>query len=819
MADILTSTVRGAAKTATDSTKAVANAMLAQPRALLQFYKAIPVLGSTINNAMKAYGRASQAQSKSINNNTTAITSLNKSLSAYTSQIKGLKTTPAAQKPTEVIAEKVQLAGVVALVAAAIANEKIRGTVMSLAEIGVKGAVKAFAGDKEYQKLERGLTDTFNVFNKAADGVAKGIKEAAGILQPVASVLVKGVQGVGSLFGAETELGQTIVGSAALGVGGKIAAPLLNYFATKRGAKAGVRAGLGGVAGQSLAINASVVYLTATNVVGGQGGVGGPGGPPGKPGTGGKPGQPKPVSRQGKAGLVASLLAGGAAAFGLSGIGGGSQATTGGNGEGGGTGEGLYDANQATQQSSSFGMEAALLSGLGIAGAPWLIDKIANRRLSEVPGVDPIEKIAPTKTTTSAGKTITNYHTQENKALEEKQKLQERIQGETIKRNESILQKAGMMKNVARVAGGGLGVLIEGYGYIQNKDELDQLKKSGKINEETYRKKLSELNKTTAGRAVGGFAGGLAGAAIGSAILPVVGTAIGGIIGTIGGIMFGERLTSTSGGGAPSSSTLTDVLPYGGYKNRNDFEQALGPWAAKAAEQLKAPPEAILAQWGLETAWGRKGAVQGKYNYGNIQGTYRKYVMGVDAGRSRAFIDYDSMDDFVGDFVKQLKRPRYNLGQEQVSADRFFQTLKKGGYAEDPDYVSKLNRIMGGQGSSQASSQASSSSPSNLSSSVKSLSAGGAVIANVDTSTRLGSETDVLLKELSKLVIGRELMGGPAAAQPVQTTPPPQIQHSSMNDHSPIPPPHSHRYPGITNTDRYSSERLAMLLPQTGSAA
>jgi flagellum-specific peptidoglycan hydrolase FlgJ len=144
------------------------------------------------------------------------------------------------------------------------------------------------------------------------------------------------------------------------------------------------------------------------------------------------------------------------------------------------------------------------------------------------------------------------------------------------------------------------------------------------------------------------------------------------------------------------TSTSSQVAAYGGYKSRQDFTDAMMPYAQKAATELKVSPEAIIAQWGLETGFGRAGAVQGQFNYGNIQGTYRESEPGLDSGRARNFIKYNSMDDFVDDYVKQLKNPRYakqGIGQEQLGDREFFTALKKGGYAEDPNYVNTLTAL------------------------------------------------------------------------------------------------------------------------------
>jgi len=50
----------------------------------------------------------------------------------------------------------------------------------------------------------------------------------------------------------------------------------------------------------------------------------------------------------------------------------------------------------------------------------------------------------------------------------------------------------------------------------------------------------------------------------------------------------------------------------------------------------------------------------------------------------------------VDDYIKQLKNPRYakqGIGQEQMGDREFFTALKKGGYAEDPNYVNTLTSI------------------------------------------------------------------------------------------------------------------------------
>ena len=142
------------------------------------------------------------------------------------------------------------------------------------------------------------------------------------------------------------------------------------------------------------------------------------------------------------------------------------------------------------------------------------------------------------------------------------------------------------------------------------------------------------------------------------------------------------------------------VAPYGGYKNRQEFTDAMMPYAEKAAKILKVPPEAIISQWGLETAFGKAGAVQGQFNYGNIQGGYSgNYEMGKDAGNTRKFDKFPTMDAFVDNYINLLKNPNgyYKItGNEELTTEQFANKLmptKGPRYAEDPNYAKKLTQL------------------------------------------------------------------------------------------------------------------------------
>lgn len=148
-------------------------------------------------------------------------------------------------------------------------------------------------------------------------------------------------------------------------------------------------------------------------------------------------------------------------------------------------------------------------------------------------------------------------------------------------------------------------------------------------------------------------------------------------------------------GGATSSAGAAPVAAGGGgggkvSGNVADFVKEHGPLADKLAAQLGVPADAILGQWGLETGWGRS-VIKGTNNLGNIKDfsgrgpTARDNMTGsVDSYRA-----YGSTSEFGDDFSKLLGKGRYAGARGTKDAQSYFSGLKAGGYAEDPNYVSK----------------------------------------------------------------------------------------------------------------------------------
>lgn len=144
-----------------------------------------------------------------------------------------------------------------------------------------------------------------------------------------------------------------------------------------------------------------------------------------------------------------------------------------------------------------------------------------------------------------------------------------------------------------------------------------------------------------------------------------------------------------------------------------DFIEALWPVASEAAAKLDLAPEALIAQAALETGWGKhvmKNGHASSHNLFGIKADSRwsgdrvqvgtlEYKDGVALKTRAAFRSYDSFADSFEDYVKFVgDNPRY-ASALAASADpkAYFRELQQAGYATDPAYAHKINRILDGE--------------------------------------------------------------------------------------------------------------------------
>lgn len=140
------------------------------------------------------------------------------------------------------------------------------------------------------------------------------------------------------------------------------------------------------------------------------------------------------------------------------------------------------------------------------------------------------------------------------------------------------------------------------------------------------------------------------------------------------------------------------------------FVAALYPHARQVAQQLDIDPKAVIAQAALETGWGRFMITdqQGNnsFNFFGIKADQRwqgervniqthEYRAGVRVNERADFRSYPSVAAGLQDYAEFLQsgdRYQQALGKG-LAADQFGHALQRAGYATDPAYGEKIQRV------------------------------------------------------------------------------------------------------------------------------
>ena len=142
-----------------------------------------------------------------------------------------------------------------------------------------------------------------------------------------------------------------------------------------------------------------------------------------------------------------------------------------------------------------------------------------------------------------------------------------------------------------------------------------------------------------------------------------------------------------------------------------EFVKTLWPLAESASQKTGVSPKVLIAQAALETGWGkhlvRKTDGQNSFNLFNIKADHRwdgdrtskatlEYGSGSFQKKQANFRVYESFEQSFDDYVNFLQQsPRYSNALDQASDDvRFVESLQRSGYATDPKYAQKIQRIL-----------------------------------------------------------------------------------------------------------------------------
>ncbi len=145
-----------------------------------------------------------------------------------------------------------------------------------------------------------------------------------------------------------------------------------------------------------------------------------------------------------------------------------------------------------------------------------------------------------------------------------------------------------------------------------------------------------------------------------------------------------------------------------------DFVKDVWPHAKRAADVLGVDADVLVAQSALETGWGKhtpKNAdgsnsfnlfgikADQRWQGEKLEITTREYRHGVMQQEQASFRSYDSVAQAFEDYTQFiLDNPRYQQALEYgYDAKAYARELQKAGYATDPNYAEKINRVRGNE--------------------------------------------------------------------------------------------------------------------------
>lgn len=158
---------------------------------------------------------------------------------------------------------------------------------------------------------------------------------------------------------------------------------------------------------------------------------------------------------------------------------------------------------------------------------------------------------------------------------------------------------------------------------------------------------------------------------------------------------------------------LDQVSKQSGFESPEQFVQAIWPIAEKVGKEMGVEPKAIISQAALETGWGKhiihESNGKNSHNLFGIKSDKRwngaaanvstlEYRNGIAQKEIAAFRSYDSYEDSLKDYAKFVKNSsRYEEAVNQGSSIKgYSEGLQNGGYATDPNYAKKIQRIASG---------------------------------------------------------------------------------------------------------------------------
>lgn len=150
------------------------------------------------------------------------------------------------------------------------------------------------------------------------------------------------------------------------------------------------------------------------------------------------------------------------------------------------------------------------------------------------------------------------------------------------------------------------------------------------------------------------------------------------------------------------------------FKSPEEFVETLWPIAQQVGKAMGVEPKAIMAQAALETGWGKyiihHADGKNSFNLFGIKADHRwsgeqarvstlEYRNGIAKKEVAPFRAYDSYEHSLRDYSEFITTSsRYeNAVKNGDSIKAYSDGLQSGGYATDPNYAQKIQRIAGGE--------------------------------------------------------------------------------------------------------------------------
>lgn len=146
-------------------------------------------------------------------------------------------------------------------------------------------------------------------------------------------------------------------------------------------------------------------------------------------------------------------------------------------------------------------------------------------------------------------------------------------------------------------------------------------------------------------------------------------------------------------------------------QNAREFTAQMQAHAEAASQDSGIPAHLMLGQAALESGWGKRQIIGSDGTASNnlfgikaganwkgktVDAVTTEYINGVPQKRIEKFRAYDSYADSFRDFANLMQsNPRYGQVLENTgNAAAYSQALQDAGYATDPNYASKLKRVI-----------------------------------------------------------------------------------------------------------------------------